>query len=306
MPIYYMQKENYSSQFKNIHPFVRQCGNNRRGRWSIMNRKLLDYLLIYVKEGEGIFSLDSKSYKVRSGDLFCIPPDVVCSLRGVSESMVCPFVHFDLIYRDPESHWDFVIPENTTNLEKWIEHKHPILEPDSIFHKLTGHHRLGSSITIGSLIEDICHDSAKMLPYYPITQTGRLYQILGLILKDKMNEGTDLQSFGDRFTGLSQFIRLKIREKKSMDDVVTVSDCAKFCNLSESYLRKVFSNFYGMSPRDYIVNMRLQYAKELLHYPEFSITDVALACGYESIHSFSKIFKKINGLTPSSYRMGLL
>lgn len=305
MPVYSIQRESYSKEFEGIHPFVRQCGNDRRGRWSISNRKLLDYLLIYIKEGEGVFSLDGKNYTVRPGDLFCVPPGIISSLRGTSSTMICPFVHFDLIYRNPESHWDFVIPENTVNLEKWEKNRHPTLKEGSVFHSLPGLHQPDSSARIGSLIEEICHDSAMMLPYYSVFQTGRMYEILGHLLKDRLYKGRDKPSSADRLTGLGQFIRQRLREISYDGQDITVKDCADFCNLSESYLRKIFPSVFAMSPRDYIVNVRLQYARELLQNPALTISEVALTCGYESIHAFSKMFKKHTGLTPSAYRTGL-
>lgn len=306
MPVYSIQRESYSRQFKRIHPFVRQCGNDRRGRWSIRNRKLLDYLLIYMKEGEGVFSLEDKNYAVKQGDLFCVPPEIISSLRGTSSTMVCPFVHFDLVYRDPGSHWDFVIPENTISLEKWENLRHPPLEEGSVFHALPGLHRPDSSARIGSLIEEICHDSAMMLPYYSVFQTGRMFEILGLLLKDRLYKCQDKPSSADRLAGLGRFIRQRLRDLAREGQDITVKDCADFCNLSESYLRKIFPAVFAMSPRDYIVNVRMQYAKELLQNPGLTITEVALACGYESIHAFSKMFRKHTGLTPSAYRTGLL
>ncbi len=286
MPIHHLRKENYSQYFEGIHPFVRQCGNDLRGRWSVKNRKLLDYLLIYIKEGEGVFSLERKKFVVQAGDLFCVPPNTLCSLEGKSNTMICPFVHFDLVYRNPESHWDFVIPENSLNIEHWHQFLHPTIEADSVFHRLSGYHRVMVGTRIGMLIEEICHDSAMMLPYYSVIQTGRMYEILGLLLKDILYRSADKPQVYERLAAVAPYVRRRIYQHPLGQSPVTAAECAELCCLSASYMRKVFPLVYGIGLRDYLVRMRMQYARELLQNRNLSVTKIALACGYDTIYCF--------------------
>lgn len=72
--------------------------------------------------------------------------------------------------------------------------------------------------------------------------------------------------------------------------------------LVPSYLSKLFREYKGVSPVDYITNLRIERAKNIFtEHPEFLSKDVAALVGYDDPFYFSKIFKKITGVAPSEY-----
>jgi len=81
------------------------------------------------------------------------------------------------------------------------------------------------------------------------------------------------------------------------------ADLAKLTGLSTDYFRKIFSQTYGMSPMEYIHNLRMKKAKELLKSDYVSITDIAISLGYDTIYDFSRSFKKTTGISPSKYKV---
>ena len=84
---------------------------------------------------------------------------------------------------------------------------------------------------------------------------------------------------------------------------ITVEKIAQHIHLSPSYLRKIFAeNGAGISPQKMIINKRMHVAKTLLYQNELSIEAIALFVGFADVMSFSKAFKKLYNITPSSYR----
>ncbi len=80
---------------------------------------------------------------------------------------------------------------------------------------------------------------------------------------------------------------------------------ADFCEplgISERYLRKLFQQHIGTSPRQYANHIRLMFAKQLLHQTRLNITDIAFSAGFNSIRRFNDAFKKTIRLTPSDIR----
>ncbi len=77
---------------------------------------------------------------------------------------------------------------------------------------------------------------------------------------------------------------------------------AQISRISEVYFRKTFKKKYGISPKQYILNLRITKAKELLSEGICSVGDVAELCGFASPYHFSRCFKDITGKTPSDYR----
>ena len=78
-------------------------------------------------------------------------------------------------------------------------------------------------------------------------------------------------------------------------------DLAALCKISTVYFRELFYKVYGVSPMNYIQNLRIRRAKEMLRSDYSSITDIAFALGYNNIYEFSKAFKKHTGVPPTKY-----
>lgn len=71
---------------------------------------------------------------------------------------------------------------------------------------------------------------------------------------------------------------------------------------SASHLSHVFTAAMQKSPTAYVLNKKLEYAVQLLEEDNVSPTEIARLIGYDSIHSFSKAFKKRYGMSPMNYK----
>ena len=80
---------------------------------------------------------------------------------------------------------------------------------------------------------------------------------------------------------------------------------AETLNISSSYLSTIFKKETGMTITDFIAQRRVERAKELLRTTRLQIQTIAQHCGIVDVHYFSKIFKKITGMTPKAYRDSL-
>ena len=84
---------------------------------------------------------------------------------------------------------------------------------------------------------------------------------------------------------------------------LTVEFLAGKCNVSPSYLYRLFAEKLGVSPHTAILNRRLTAARSMLIHTNLSLNDIAANCGFNSQAYFSDCFKKHNnGLTPSAFR----
>lgn len=75
-------------------------------------------------------------------------------------------------------------------------------------------------------------------------------------------------------------------------------------NVSTFHLVRIFKNRFGLTPREYVLNNRLQAAKNLLTCLTMKTVDIAFNCGFSSYTTFFTNFKKLSGLTPEEYRKG--
>jgi len=79
---------------------------------------------------------------------------------------------------------------------------------------------------------------------------------------------------------------------------ITVKDLANACHLSVSHFRKLFSEYFGMSPIKYINNIRIKKACELLKSGLYTVGEASEKTGFNSVYYFSRTFKKVIGINP--------
>jgi AraC-like DNA-binding protein len=83
---------------------------------------------------------------------------------------------------------------------------------------------------------------------------------------------------------------------------VTLPEIARVACLSPNHLLRTFRNVFGKSPHQLLTERRLDEAKRLLATTDLSVTDICLASGFESLGSFSFLFRKRCSYSPSEYR----
>ena len=83
---------------------------------------------------------------------------------------------------------------------------------------------------------------------------------------------------------------------------ITNERLAKECKISEVYFRKLFKKAFEMSPKQFIIELRMQKAKQLLSEGTQKIWAISEACGFSSTYHFCRLFKQHTGLTPHDYR----
>ena len=77
---------------------------------------------------------------------------------------------------------------------------------------------------------------------------------------------------------------------------------ADYVHLSREYLSRYFKQYTGKNISDYLLDIRIVHAQELLAISEYSIEDICTYCGYSTMSNFQRTFKKLTGVSPSQYR----
>jgi len=99
---------------------------------------------------------------------------------------------------------------------------------------------------------------------------------------------------------------LKVDELLSSHcDTITLQNVADAVELSPAYFSILFKEQAGKNYKDYILNYKMKVAQSMLCHANVKITDVSEKLGYQDANYFSKVFKRVVGLTPSEYRQKL-
>ena len=92
-----------------------------------------------------------------------------------------------------------------------------------------------------------------------------------------------------------------VMNRRFTDNALNISYLASLCGVSEVYFRRLFLNSFGVSPKEYMIQKRIDYAKILLKSGDFSVSEIATLCGYTEPCHFSREFTKRVGISPSQY-----
>ena len=89
--------------------------------------------------------------------------------------------------------------------------------------------------------------------------------------------------------------------ENNLSSKITNEELAKSCHLNEEYFRKQFKKIYGISPKQYIIDMRLNLAKQMLSEGILKVNTISEKCGFSNPYHFCRLFKDKTGLTPTEY-----
>jgi AraC-like DNA-binding protein len=103
----------------------------------------------------------------------------------------------------------------------------------------------------------------------------------------------------------SDFYRRIVQAKLFIDsnyaERIDAGEIADEACYSKYHFIRTFKSIYGRTPHQYLTHVRIERAKELLEQ-EVSVTDACFAVGFDSLGSFTSLFKRRAGVTPSEYQ----
>jgi len=280
-----------------IVPYIRQADYATRLPWSYGERKILDYLLVYIESGHCRFTVNRRAHELRDGDFCLIQPGDLLLLEGLTETRT-PFSHLDFFY-NPARSQSFPTSAGMVNLDSFSH----LMQP-----------RLNDFPGIDFPV--VFH------PPQPVWFKNKMIRMIG-----KWMDGTVLGRIEAQHLGTELFLELlrmtgtlsDNRESSStmMDRVaaylslhlsenITVKQLAELVHLSPSRFTVVFRDMYGVAPYRYLLELRIERAIEMMKQaPDLRLSQIALYCGFQTAQHFSIAFRKVIGVTPSNFRSTL-
>ncbi|NCB91792.1 MAG: AraC family transcriptional regulator [Clostridia bacterium] len=230
-----------------------------------------EYILIYCTEGSGFIVVDGKEYILHENEAFCIPQYHGHRYYACEDDpWSILWVHFkgeDIKYFPlQECNVISFSSQNATNRMLFLF--------ELLFRVLEANYTLGNFIYIS--------------------------QVLSLILAetyDREKHNTTLEQ-NKHVTNVVRFMYKHLEENLTLEEVA-----AEF-ELSKSYLNAIFQKYTQHAPMDFFINIKMKSACRLLKTTDLYIYEVAQKLGYGDQYYFSRIFKKVVGISPKAYKNG--
>ena len=126
----------------------------------------------------------------------------------------------------------------------------------------------------------------------------KITSLLTLLMEEAWNPSARLQT--SRKQGNLQ--KIKAFLDGNYTQKITLDLLSEQFYINKFYLSKIFVRECGVTINQYLVQLRITYAKQLLRFSDLPIEQIAAQCGIPDPNYFSRLFKKIEGVTPGEFR----
>lgn len=228
-----------------------------------------EYIFLYCTDGEGIIRMAGKEYRLQEHEALCIP-------------QFMEHVYF----ASPENPWSIL----------WVHFKgedtvlYPLAECRIIHFE--SEYATGRMMFLFDLLFRVLDAN--------YTEGNFVYisQVLSMILSEtyfREKQGDALEQ-NKLVTHVIRYFYQHLEENLSLDQVASQFD------LSKSYLNVIFQKHTRHAPMDFYIHLKMKRACNLLRSTDLYIYEVAGRLGYDDQYYFSRIFKKVIGVSPKIYR----
>jgi AraC-like DNA-binding protein len=244
--------------------------------------------LAYVAEGKGFHYIDDEVQRIHKGQLHIIPIGVNHVFRPTSTDAL----------KDP------LIVYNCIFTEKLIVSLIPFITDKSIAEFMAGlskssllyYSLFDTEGTIEKLFQALYREYTLPLNGSSTYLNTLLIQLIVTFYRLKHDRTRAAPNKPTRFHQVLHYMEQQYAEG------ITLSDLTDRFQWSERHFQRLFKQHTEQTFNHYLQNIRIQKSCEFLRSSQLTIHRIAESVGYKDIHTFNKLFKRIVGSTPSSYR----
>jgi AraC family transcriptional regulator of arabinose operon len=239
--------------------------------WEWKSPPLHDHLLWYVMDGIGTMRLDSQQWELRGGSCFIFAPgDQPYSTQDPHRRLVVFGMHFEVLDGEKQTllECDQFYPARAHTIRDTAFIELLAQRCDASYRHNDDLGRMQSQVFLQAILLQIWQETLHAPP-------SLVDQVLGDIINDIRREP------GNRWS---------------------VSELAQRAHLSHAQFVRRFRAMAGCSPVHFMIQARLERARQLILETDMSLGQIANALGYEDVYFFSRQYKQYTGIAPSSLR----
>lgn len=234
---------------------------------------LSSYLFFCVNSGSGELEYLGKKYRLGRGDCVFINCQLPYSHSTDKNLWSLSWIHFSGITMQAV-------------YQKYQERGgRPVFHPDNFADFQLLHQSLFDFASSVDYIRDMRINSG-------------LNELLVLLMNESWHPAehpdTDLKK--QNLSPIRDYLEAHYTEK------IVLNELADQFFISKFYLTRVFKEQFGVSINTYVQNLRITKAKQMLRFTDKKLEDIGYQCGLGAPHYFSRIFKQVEGITPSEFR----
>ena len=232
--------------------------------WEIPTRRIDNYELVYLLRGEGELTLRGETIRMRAGDLVCLRPGEEHSLSVTRE----PCMEFFGVHFWPARADDMLPLPDVVHLEAGYRLEALFKEMHERYQEKTYLYKWRLNLLLEQALCEI--DEALHRRHAP-ADAERICRVLESIHEDPSR-------------------------------AFAMEDFCRQAGVKKTQFLQSFRSVTGTTPKQYILTLRLEHARDLLLETDLPVAQVAERCGFDDACYFSRCFKQRFGASPRAYR----
>lgn len=239
----------------------------------------------YIIRGSGYYLINGNRYDFQQGDIVLIHSNDLH--RAVeTESLVMGIIMFDPAYLALEQRYDteLLVPfrEVGIRFDNVLDRNNPEL------------------VKLRSLLEEMWGEYIRGESHYETLVRAQLVRFLAYVNRYFAKKPDESRS--RRMRGM-ETVRDVLREIEAKPEYPwTLKELSDQVHLSPSRFSSLFTQVVGTSPMDYLIQLRLSRAVQLIETTDSKIIDIASECGFRNLSNFNRLFKQHIGKLPNELR----
>ncbi|MDO6467605.1 AraC family transcriptional regulator [Neptunomonas phycophila] len=231
-----------------------------------------DYLMIYCLDGEGKLTINNQIHTVKAGDIICLPKGVAHAYKASEATpWTIYWVHFS--GDKSEDFIDYLAINSNNYVFPLGIHSRLTSDFESLLECRQYSYNINAFVHTASLLRQILTHIAQLQP----------------LAKQQAAHNFDLER-------VHSLMQARVHEQLELEAL------AETVSLSKFHFIKKYKELTGTTPINHFIHLKVERACHLLDVTTKSINEISFAVGYEDAYYFSRIFKKIMGISPSQYR----
>lgn len=240
-------------------------------------RGRLDFQLLYIAAGKAHFHIDGEEKIVTAGHMVLYRPKEMQKYEYYGEEQT-------------ESYWVHFTGSDVTNILR----SYGLTKDKKVFY-------CGSDLEYKNHFRSMIKELQMCKDDYPEMLEIHLRQIF-----IKLHRYFNTISRVDNSQIAEDIDKAMLYFAEHYNEDICIEDYAKEHLMSTSWFIRNFKQYTGSTPMQYILSKRIHNAETLLENEHYSITEISNIIGYDNPLYFSRIFKKIKGISPTEYRKNIL
>lgn len=137
---------------------------------------------------------------------------------------------------------------------------------------------------------------------YRMALKARLYDLMVMLLRHIPSDNYSVQEKNNQQARLERLEKVFQFVEENYDRAISLQEVAAAANFSVYHFTRFFKEAMGMTFVQYLNHYRIKRSERYLTGHDESVADIAYQSGFSSIQTFNRVFKQINGCSPSEYR----